>query len=90
MAYLLQLIDDLSGHSVVMWSSILDPAMGAMLRQDLRWISEKEKDMCSESILLRLAVYKVNTKLTHGSGGNGAMADTYSGMDITSLWYRSV
>ena len=42
MAYLLQLIDDLSGQSVVMWSSILDPAMGAMSEQEV----DQRKEMC--------------------------------------------
>ena len=83
MAYLLQLLGDLSGQSVVVWSSILDPAICAMSRQDLRWTSDEEKAMCLESILLRVKVYKVNTKLTRGSCSDGATGDTYSGLDIT-------
>ena len=61
-----------------------------MSRQDLRWMSDGEKDMCSESILLHLVIYKLNTELTRGSGDDRAVGDTYSGLDITSLWYRSV
>ena len=72
-------LGDLSGQSLVMWSLILDPAMGAMSRQDLRWMSDGEKDMCSESILLHLVVYKLNTELIRGSGDDGAVGDTYSG-----------
>ena len=45
-------LGDLSGQSVVVWSWILNPTIGAMSRQDLRWTSDEEKDMCLESIFI--------------------------------------
>ena len=80
MAYLLQLIEDLSGQSVVMWSSIIDPAVGAMSGQE----GDQRKEMCRSQILLCVKVYNAKSELTRGSDGDRATggSDTYSGLDI--------
>ena len=66
MAYLLQLMGDLSGQSVVVWSLILDPAMGAMSRQ------EGEKRCISESNLLDVNGFNVKSELSRSSGDDRA------------------
>ena len=66
MAYLLRFINGFSYQSVVVWSSILDPAMGAMSRQ------EGEKRCISESNLLDVNGFNVKSELSRSSGGNRA------------------
>ena len=84
MAYLLQLLGDLSGQSVVVWSSILDPAMGAMLRQ------EGEKRCISESNLFGVNGFNAKSELSPSSCDNGAAGHAthlYTGLDITLPYY---
>ena len=66
MAYLLQFIDGFSYQSVLVWSLILDPAMGAMSRQ------EGEKRCVSESNLLDVNGFNVKSELSRSSGDKGA------------------
>ena len=68
MAYLLQLIDGLSGQSVVMWSSILDPALDVMSGQDIDW----RKEMYQSQILLGVNGFNFKAELFRGSGGDRA------------------
>ena len=88
MAYLLQLLGELSGQSVVVWSSILDPAMGAMSGQEV----DQRKEMYRSQILLCVKVYNAKSELTRGSDGDRATggSDIYSGLDITVSTSRKV
>ena len=88
MAYLLWFIDGFSYQSVVVWSSILDPAMGAMSEQEV----DQRKEMYRSQILLGVNGFNVKSELSRGSGGDRATgcSNTYSGLDITSLLYGSV
>ena len=66
-----QFIDGFSCQSVVMWSSILDPAMGAMSGQEV----DRRKEMYSSKILLGVNSFNAKSELSPSSSDNGAAGE---------------